>query len=246
MPPASVLGAAGTSAHRLAKPAAGATRTASTPTQKNSTPFDLPHGRNVPLFTDPRDIKVLQHRCLRILGLLSVVSEGTTGAPPDSTRISTAAGTTVPHGVRLTARPSASIPSKRRDLHGHYRARFRQAWGDLREMSMLCAAAERDYLRHVGKLAKPASDPESSTHRLLTQWAGWHAAEVAVWEDCSERWIRKNRVMAGVEPDYGDEPDDDPQRSRVVELAVQGTSQRTIATLVGLSLGRVNQILGGQ
>ena len=146
-------------------------------------------------------------------------------------------------------------PPKTFSLYAHYRWRFdeaarmvKHAEGDERQRWLmrtdaLCSMAYRDLLAYTGKAPRPMGDTDTANvGRLLTEYRGVPAHEVAVWEMCSVAWVRKSRRLAGVDPELGEERADE-RTQRIVALAGEGKTQQAIAREVGISQARVSRVL---
>lgn len=108
----------------------------------------------------------------------------------------------------------------------------------------LCTTAMRDYLLQVGKMRRPGSaDDIGNVDRLLTEWEGVSAHEVATWEMCSVRWVRESRLRHERDPETGEPRPHDERLARILALKASGASQRAIAKEVGISQARVQQML---
>lgn len=106
-----------------------------------------------------------------------------------------------------------------------------------------CSKALRDYWLHTAQYKRPIADTDAeNVARMLSEYNGVPAAEVAVWEMCSARWVRDSRRNNGVDPETGEDVIDG-RKLKVREMAAAGLPQRTIAERVGVSRARVRQLL---
>jgi len=148
-------------------------------------------------------------------------------------------------------------PSKHRSLYEHYAWKFDQAAQDFKRattmeekvrvmvrMDSLCSMALRDYLLYTGEYKVPsaATDAENVA-RVLREYRGVPAQEVAVWEMCSVKWVRNSRLRNGLNPEDGEERQMDERTQEIVRLRESGKSLREVAQQVGLGKSRVQQIL---
>lgn len=160
-------------------------------------------------------------------------------------------------------------PPKTFSLYAHYLWRFEAATADVRRASQagdehgrirailridsLCSMALRDLLLYGsrslpvkgggGKMAPPRSDSDAeNVKRLLAEYVGVPAHEVAVWEMTSVAWVRRSRRLAGVDPELGEERADE-RTTKALQMRESGASQGAIARELGVSQQRVSQIL---
>lgn len=155
---------------------------------------------------------------------------GEVGAP-------NAAGSRIPRGVTL--RKVEGPPSTHRSLAEHWQWRLRNARTD-HDLWRLCVIAEREYLtaRYGGAMAETQ---EEMCDRVLRDYEGIAAEEVALLENTNERWVRKLRVIAGRDPDAGALGEDRKTKAR--DMRANGATMRTIATCLGVSVGTVHNLL---
>jgi hypothetical protein len=157
----------------------------------------------------------------------------------------------VPAGVNdagsLDSRDHA--PSKRFSLWAHYSYRIDQAFAahDTSKLLMLAAAARRDYEEYCG-LRRPAifSDHADAVKELLRDYVGVHSREVAIWLGAPEKWVKRHRLLNSQDPTWGDERITDDALQQIVDLANEGRTLRSIATVVGVSHVQVKRILDGE
>jgi hypothetical protein len=142
----------------------------------------------------------LEGRIAKVLLRLSLVSDAAAGSF-DTGGSHGAPGSCPPPGVVLD-RGDGPVP-KELSLFAHYRQRF-EAASSARQQRLLCYLAERD-LDHAVCLHVPRAyeKPAERESRLLREYAGIDALEVAVLEDCSETYIRKLRRRNGRSPQDG-------------------------------------------
>jgi DNA-binding NarL/FixJ family response regulator len=60
-----------------------------------------------------------------------------------------------------------------------------------------------------------------------------------------EKWVRRQRIVNGRNPDTGSPTRVGPRAAQVIALHKQGIKQSVIADEMGISPGRVSQILNG-
>jgi hypothetical protein len=137
-------------------------------------------------------------------------------------------------------------PSLNEDPYGHFLHRFKAAKGDFWLTERLCAQAEAVWRREVfGNRTPFNEDGPAKDKRILSDYEGLPPHEVAYWEDCSPRHVERLRIGALLNPEDGLEAEVDERTARIVELKRSGHSQRSIASIVGLSHQRVSQVLAG-
>ena len=118
---------------------------------------------------------------------------------------------------------------------------------DADELRKLAGCATRDWEIHTGQI-KPSrhESHEAAVQELLSDHTGRPSDEVAWRLGVPEKWVRRQRVVAQRDPDNGRPRQVDPRTVQVLELHKRGLKQRLIAEEVGLSQGRVSQILNGR
>jgi hypothetical protein len=110
--------------------------------------------------------------------------------------------------------------------------------------------AEVEHLRggeHM-HVQRPAGETvEQRDARIVSDGQGYTLKEAAIHFRCGERDIRRARVAAGVDPDYGKAPAGvtsiNERRTRVVEYRGQGHSVSAIALLLRVSKDTVKRDL---
>lgn len=119
------------------------------------------------------------------------------GAPPPMVDLQANLGK--PKG----ARP----PDRDVSLHEHYKWRFQQARGDLERLELVCMLAERDYWEHARPSARPPRPAreirEERNRRIVRDYEGIRALEVAVLERCDTMSVRRVRKEFGRDPQDG-------------------------------------------
>lgn len=209
-------------------------------------------------FTD-RDAKIILARRREILVKLQLISDARAARAADPNRITLpkgGAGSSPPAEVNLDHVPdSATPPPKERSLFAFYLWQFarldrevKAATGDEKmrawfRMDLMCSRALRDWMIYHGKYSRPMSDTDSANAaRVLSEYGGVPAEEVAVWEMCDPRWVRKVRRDVGLTELGEEQPLSDRDR-RIVDLSKRGLSQRAIAVQVGCGVATVNRTL---
>lgn len=196
-----------------------------------------------------KDAVVLSYRRAEVLRKMALMSEASAARPADpntaNVKVQHIGKSAPPPGVDLTRSIAYDgPPSKRLSLHAHYAHRLQEAEGDYWRTLKIIAQAEVDVEHHQGRWLAPTGGTEADkVANLLRDYKGFHSAEVAAWEACSEKWVRRQRVLNGVEPDFGDEPDRDAKRAKIMRMVQQGASQRTIAGELGVTQGTISKAL---
>jgi hypothetical protein len=157
----------------------------------------------------PEDVKLIHYRMKRALARLEGLSEAKASVPlsdrADVTR--PAAGSSPPPMARLDPTNGDRPPSRDLSLYEHYRWRFDRARGDLEKIELLCLLAERDYwetAKSRGRSQRPAREiMEERNRRIIADYEGIAAIEVAVFERLSRSSIRKVRKEFGRDPERG-------------------------------------------
>lgn len=195
----------------------------------------------------PREVEEIRHRAARVLkGLRHHESYvGGRSFEKGKGKAPKYAESRFPTGFNVDVL-NEGPPSKRRSLHGHYAYRIRETllardhWGLVR---VVCDA-EVD-LAILNGTYVPIGQATDAEHvaRVLRDYKGTHSAEVAVRERCAERWVRLSRVNNGLDPNYGDEPDSDERRARIVRMVAGGMSQRQVARELGVNAMTVTRAL---
>jgi hypothetical protein len=165
--------------------------------------------------------------------------------------------TRIPQGVNqdevITGKERA--PSKQLSLHAHYLWRMQraQAAKDSPELLALAAMATRDYIELVEpRNTKRDATERDAIERLLSDWHGCPSDEAAAWmavpgqtRKGAKLWVRRQRILAGCDPEDGTAAEQTGLVARAVAMARAGSTMRTIAGELGVSLGRVQHILAG-
>lgn len=160
----------------------------------------------------------------------------------------------IPEGVRLTASTEKlrEAPSKQFSLWAHYSHRMDLAARarDIGKLLLLAACATRDYEQYTGKRRKPNYADMSSekahyaqVNELLSEYNGCPSLEAALYLSTSERWVRRQRVLNGRDPDYGHERENDQTTATILRMSASGASIRVIADEIGLSKSVVHRRL---
>lgn len=140
-------------------------------------------------------------------------------------------------------------PSKRLSLYAHYLWRMTRAQraDDAVQLRRLASMAERDYEEYIGKShPRQHSNDEAAVTELLRDWTGWDALDAALWLHVSVRWVKRQRVLNGRDPNNGEPRDFDERTKRIIIRAQEGASQTDIAREVGISQSRISRILRGE
>ena len=118
---------------------------------------------------------------------------------------------------------------------------------DAAELIKLAGCATRDWEIQIGK-TKPTrhESHEAAVSELLSDYTGMPSDEVAWRLGQDEKWVRRQRIVKGRDPDHGRPRQVDPRTAHVLELHKRGVKQRIIAEEVGITQGRVSQILNGR
>lgn len=219
-----------------------------------------------------QDVKFLRARRQYILNRLATVSNGTTTQAPDGSglTIKSRADMSTAMGRALAASPGASgkptgesalppgthgkqdmtvredkPPHRDEDLYGHYLYRFTASRNDYWQTERLCSMAERDYYREIhGNRSPWNEDGPARDRRILADYEGWLARDVAYHEDCGEESVRRLRRSALLDPETGQEMELDRRTERIVKLSRDGMSQTNIAQTVGVNQSTVSRVLG--
>lgn len=154
----------------------------------------------------------------------------------------------IPEGVRLTASPERlrEAPSKQFSLWAHYSHRMDLAARarDVGKLLLLAACATRDYEQHTGKRRiSQHTDHADAVSELLRDYTGCPSLEAALYLSTSERWVRRQRVLNGRDPDYGHERENDQTTATILRMSANGASERVIASETGLSKSAVHRRL---
>lgn len=217
--------------------------------------------------TGPDDLTIALVACKRILTKLSLISDAPTGHIRTEGRLAHGTGSDglrtrdrhglpvkgekssasrVPEGVRLNGNLTGA-PSRQFSLYGHYAYRMEQARSrrDASTLLRLAACATRDY--EVYAHIRPAFHPdhETAVAELLTNCRGLSAVEATWWTGAPEKWVRRQRVLAGFDAEFGDTQRKDPRLEKALALRAQGVKQAVIAEELGISQQRVSQLLAG-
>ena len=157
--------------------------------------------------------------------------------------------TQVPKGVRmggdLTKRVDAA-PSKQFSLYAHYLWRMRRAEKaqDVGELLKLAGCATRDYETYMHTRPSYHEKHEAAVTELLRDCRGQSAVEASWWLGTPVKWVRRQRVISGYDPENGEpRPRVDETTARIFALHEAGVSIRTIADEVHLSKSEVHRRL---
>jgi hypothetical protein len=196
------------------------------------------------------DLRAAIISCSRILGkLYALEGHPTTSRQPDGLIRPRQAQWCIPKGVAFHVTLDADdAPSKSPSLWAYYRWRVVRAGRqkNVDELVKLAACATRDYEIHAG-LVKPSrhESHQTAVDELLSDHTGQAANEVAWRLDVPEKWVRRQRIVNGRDPEFGRPKVIDSRTAQVLALHKRGLKQRLIADEVGISQGRVSQILNG-
>lgn len=185
----------------------------------------------------------LETRARKVVALMSILTEVDMESPlarAGEIRAPNSAGSRIPRGVTL--RPIEGPPPTARSLAEHWAWRFQNAHTD-HDLWRLCVIAEREYLtaRYGGQVCETQ---EAMAERVLRDYAGIAAEEVALLENTNERWVRKLRIHSGRNPDTGILGEDRATKAR--DMRANGASIRMIATHLGVGRTTVERILKGE
>lgn len=129
----------------------------------------------------------------------------------------------------------------------HFRERMTKALaeGNLGLLYLLAAEATRAYLENKGRYRPPQyENHRHAVKELIEQWEGTDAAIVAAWLCVSEKWVRKERSLAGKDPQTGLPAEKgDARRERVFAMLREGKKQIEIAAELGIGRATVNRIV---
>lgn len=207
---------------------------------------------------DTADRKIILARRRQVLLKLQLISDARAGRPmrKDVTVIKGGAGSSPPADVNLERIPdSATPPPKERSLFAFYVWQFARLDEEVKaaqgadvgrawmRVDLMCSRAMRDYMLHRGDYRRPMSDTDTANAgRVLAEYPGVSAEEVAVWEMCDPKWVRKIRRDAGLD-ELGNERELSDRDERIHTLARRGLSQRAIAVQIGVNASTVNRVL---
>ena len=218
------------------------------------------------------DIRVPLLACKRILTKLKLLSDaptsqmrvdgiaaGSTGAVGLRTRDTHGMGvkggrytaSQIPAGVEdgTGMLGNGHAPSKRLSLYAHYLWRMTRAQraDDAEQLSRLASMAQRDYDEYVGiRHPRQHGNDEAAVTELLRDWTGCDAVDVALWLHVSPRWVKRQRVLNGRDPNHGEPREFDERTKRIIIRAQEGATQEDIAREVGVSQSRISRILRGE
>lgn len=147
-------------------------------------------------------------------------------------------------------------PDKKYDLLGHYRWKLVYAQGDYALTNRVCAEADRDIDREIGRARDSNEDSGTRDAIILLFHEGeppWH---VAVFNDCTPEYVKRLRVAYGRSPDDGmerqavgsseaSEETEEDRTAKIVRLKAAGCSQRMIALELGVNQSTVSRVLAG-
>lgn len=156
----------------------------------------------------------------------------------------------VPTGVRqggdLTG-PNGHAPSKNFSLWGHYSYRMERALAqkDTGLLLKLAGCATRDYELHYRLRPSYHGNHEAAVTELLRDCRGVSALEAAWQLGAPVKWVKRQRVVNGYDPELGEPRKQDPRRQRVLELHAEGWKQQAIADEIGISQQHVSRIVNG-
>lgn len=215
------------------------------------------------------DVDLATVACNRILGKLAILSEVsavavhipryTRKAEPRLSRNTTVhmppasesrpGESQVPTGVdmnRTVRKTEDRAPSKRQSLYYHYRWRMERAAQarDAHALLTLAAMAQRDYLGHMGAWRREGYEyHKDAVKALLADWVGCPSAEVAIWLAVPEKWVRKERLINGRDPQTGEDRIPDERTDKIVAMMKEGLTQQGIADRLRLHKTTVHRIL---
>jgi hypothetical protein len=158
----------------------------------------------------------------------------------------------IPAGVDLHDRDPDRAPPKDRSLFDHYAWHFARIDADAEPIraTMTLLLAERDYTAVVfpdhhrealrsgallGDNAEGKVAEEVAVRRIVEEYKGVPALEVAIFEYTTEEWVRKARKLMGCEPDNGHprppflDWDDETREREVRKLYNRGLGQKKAA-----------------
>ena len=164
---------------------------------------------------------------------------------------------TIPHGVNQTAVIDGRerAPSKHLSLHAHYEWRMKKAQRErnVTDLLVLAAQAQREYaeLMEPGNVRRDATDADA-IERLLSDLRGCSAEEAAAWmaapgqdQGSARLWVKRHRILNGCDPETGEMRDHPERLAKAVAMVKAGATLGTIAERLGISKGRVGQLLQG-
>lgn len=170
----------------------------------------------------------------------------------------------IPAGVNLRERDPDRAPPKDRSLFDHYAWHFARVDPATEpfQAHRLVLLAERDWMAAVypdhhrqalrsGALLDANAEgnvaEEVAVRRIVEEYKGVSALEVAIFEYTTEEWVRKARKLMGCEPDNGhprppflDWNDDDRQRE-VRKLYNRGLGQKKAADRLGVAKSTIQR-----
>lgn len=138
------------------------------------------------------------------------------------------------------------VPSKMFSLWAHYNVRMNRAAQerDTAKLTLLAACAMRDYdLAGMRRQRERPRSHNQAVDELIGEYVGCLPLEAALYLGTSEKWVRRQRVLSGRDPDYGHERETDPITATILRMSANGASERAIASETGLSKSAVHRRL---
>lgn len=169
--------------------------------------------------------------CLQVLAELEMLSHG---------------GTTnyAPSGAAFDA---SAPPGERGPPHIYWRDEMEAASPERCERLLEQA---REELKAWRKRATPPPRIETEHEleaRVIREGRGWTVEQIAFHCRCTERFVRRARQRAGVNPVTGEGivlPDEMDRREKAIKLADKGMTERQIAMITGLSKSTIRRVIG--
>lgn len=160
------------------------------------------------------------------------------------------AGSQIPEGVRQRATIDrlGEAPSKQFSLWGHYSVRVQRALEarNTPELVKLAACARRDYDAYRGyRRLRQEPSAEAQVTELMRDYSGWRSLEAAWMLNAPERWVRRQRVLNGRDPEFGHPFKGDNLTLKIAQLSARGMTERQIATITSLGRATVHRRLVG-
>ena len=195
------------------------------------------------------DYRAAAYACRSILVKLAQISDAPTAKlRADASASPKSAESRIPEGVRLNGTPTNcdSAPSKQFSLWGHYSYRMTRAAErkDASTLLKLAACATRDYEVYTRTRPGFHANHEAAVTELLRDCVGVPALEAAWYLGAPVEWVRRQRIINGRDPEYGEPRDKiDGLTTQILSLAEAGKSVRMIAGEVHMSKSAVQRII---
>lgn len=154
-------------------------------------------------------------------------------------------------GGRSSEHPGGRRPTgDNYPLHEEFREKYAQAVTRAERALVLADAIEARQRVLKGPQERPEETPEQREQRMIDDYAGWPAKDVALAMRTSASEVRHARARRALDPDTGEDPLEVPtlsaaeRQEKARRMKDQGMSAKRIALVLGVHYDTVRRDLG--